>query len=156
MKKGFLLAIASLMLMSLAFVSCECPFKDWESRTDEYVYEDGGINYEGDVFKAKMIIGTWGTIGCNPVGYEFKQIHFYSDGECDVVLSFPGSNDWCTETWRYYFARNTFTLERPYEYYHDNETVFRFKIKKYIYPELYVEDSFSYTQPNGCWVWKKN
>jgi hypothetical protein len=151
MKKGFLLAIASLMLMSLAFVSCECPFKDWESRTDEYVYEDGGINYEGDVFKAKMIIGTWGTIGCNPVGYEFKQIHFYSDGECDVVLSFPGSNDWRTETWTYYFVRNTFTLDRG-----DSYTVFRFTIRKFIYPELYVQDSFSQSQYSKCWVWKKN
>jgi hypothetical protein len=145
MKKVFLMVIVSL----LAFVSCECPFEEW--RETQYSYEDGGINYDGDVLRANMIYGTWGTIGCNPVGYEFKQIRFYRDGECDVVLSFPGSNDWRTETWTYYFVRNTFTLDRG-----DSYTVFRFTVRKFIYPELYVQDSFSQSQYSKCWVWKKN
>jgi len=149
MKKDLLLAIVSILTITTTFDSCECPFKDWKET--QYVDEDSGIDYNGEFLSANMILGTWGTIGCNPVGYEFKQIRFSRNGECDVVLSFPGSNDWQTETWTYYYTRSTFTLDRG-----DNRTIFRFKVKKYIYPELWVQDSFSQTQSNKCWTWKKN
>ena len=117
--------ISALLLMS----SCECPLSDEEKR---------GRNTasQGDQFYADMLIGTW---QCDYqmviAGYEFKQIVFLSNGKADITMAKENDTDWLTETYDYAYYGSTLRFSK-------GRNNISLNIEGYLFPELYVRDSF--------------
>ncbi len=126
-----------LWLMSVVLLmSCECPLSDEEKRGRD-------VASNGDQFYADMLIGTW---QCDYqmviAGYEFKQIVFLSNGKADITMAKEHDTDWFTETYSYAYYGSTLRFSK-------GRNNISLNIEGYLFPELYVRDSF------GCYTLTK-
>jgi len=130
------------LLLAIFFVSCECPYcGQTKCRCG---YDDYGIIYEYDQFYANKLLGEWQICyGCKVGGIELKDIKFFSSKRCDIVMLKSRSIDLYTETWSYSYTGSYI------RFYNNSGNSFSFKVKGYIYPELYLQDSF------GEYTWRK-
>lgn len=133
-----------LLLVTICFVACECPYCGEKTcrcgNHDRY-----GVHYDYDYFCADKLLGEWQvTYGCQVGNIELKDIKFFDGWRCDITMAQVRSTDWYTETWTYTYYGNTIKFAR-----NDGRTVISFKVSGYIYPELYLEDSF------GTYTWRK-
>lgn len=133
-----------LLLATICFISCECPYCGEKNCRcgDDGPY---GIHYDYDYFCAEKLLGEWqATYGCQVGNLELKDIKFFDGWRCDITMTQVRNTDWYTETWTYTYYGNTIKFAR-----NDGRTAFSFKVSGYIYPELYLEDSF------GTYTWRK-
>lgn len=96
----------------------------------------------GDKFRAETLIGNWTcltTVGA----MEIKSITFFDDHKCDVTYSQVRGVDWFTDTYSYTYTSGYIRLSR-------GRTSIQFKVSGFLFPELYVSDSF------GTYAWKYN
>ena len=134
-----LFIFTSLLLLTIG--SCGYPY------CDRYRYkgEQYGVSYNYDYFSASKLIGLWQIdYGCNVGSIELKEIKFFNGSQCDIVFCRARDTDWYEETWSYLYNGKTIRLNR-----NDGETIISFRIRGYISPELYLEDSF------GKYIWRK-
>lgn len=122
MKIRFCLCIVA----SLLLLSCECPLMDELSRSNKAV----------SGFYADELLGTWQCYYPMVVGgMEFKQIRFMSNGKADITMAEEHNPDWFTETYSYAYYGNTLRFSR-------GRTNISLQITGYLFPELYLRDSF--------------
>jgi len=135
--------IIFLLLAAISFASCECPYASW----DDYGYSESskGLSYSNDYFCADKLLGTWQMdYGCTVGNIELKEIKFFDGWQCDITMAQTRNPDWYTETLTYTYYGNTIKFAR-----NDGRTVFSFTLRDYIFPELFLEDSF------GRYTWRK-
>ena len=120
-------------LFALILVSCECPYQDELNRAQQRI-----TNINGDVFYADVLLGTWQCYYPMVIGgVEFKQIMFMSDGRADITMAKQNDTEWYTETYNYAYYGNTLRFSR-------NESNISLTIEGYLFPELYLRDSFGH------------
>ena len=120
-------------LFALILVSCECPYQDELNRAQQRK-----TNIAGDVFYADVLLGTWQCYYPMVIGgVEFKQIMFMSDGRADITMAKQNDTEWYTETYNYAYYGNTLRFSR-------NESNISLTIEGYLFPELYLRDSFGH------------
>ena len=120
-------------LFALILVSCECPYQDELDRAQQRK-----TNIAGDVFYADVLLGTWQCYYPMVIGgVEFKQIMFMSNGRADITMAKPNDTEWYTETYNYAYYGNTLRFSR-------NESNISLTIEAYLFPELYLRDSFGH------------
>ena len=120
-------------LFALILVSCECPYQDELNRAQQHK-----TNINGDVFYADVLLGTWQCYYPMVIGgVEFKQIMFMSDGRADITMAKQNDTEWYTETYNYAYYGNTLRFSR-------NESNISLTIEGYLFPELYLRDSFGH------------
>lgn len=138
--KKFILFLVTI----IAFVACEpyCPYCEGRGYCD-YCGENRGVTYTYDKFYADKLIGVWQCSHNTSVGnINLKEITFIDNRKCDIVYSVGKTTDWYTETYSYSYSSGYIRFTK-------NGVTFSFHMKGYIYPELYVEDSF------GQYNWHK-
>lgn len=136
----------------VSLTSCEyldeyyyCPYCHRYYHTDYCGYCGSYLSYgyKNDFFCADKLLGTWqADYGCIVNGYEIKEIKFFDNNTCDMVLAEVNSVDWYSYTFTYSYYGNNIKFTRK------GSTII-FHIKGYIFPELYLEDSF------GRYTWRK-
>jgi hypothetical protein len=88
------------------------------------------------------LIGVW-QIDYN-IGYERglgmtpKQIQFFNNHTCDITYSVGRETEWWTDTYTYTYTGSYIRFNNGYG------SSFSFKVRGYLFPELYLEDSFGY------------
>jgi hypothetical protein len=129
-------------ILSLSFISCEyCPYGHDEDGFDDYGIPHYHQKY--DYFCAEKLLGTWQCeYGCIVGSVEFKEIEFLSERTCDITMAQARDVNWYTQTFTYSYYGNTIKFTR-------NGQTISFVIRGYIFPELYLEDSF------GKYTWRK-
>ena len=123
-----------IALVTLIYVSCECPYQDELDRAQQRKTSTG------DVFYADMLLGTWQcSYNMTIAGMEFKQIKFMTNGKADITMAEEHQTDWYTITYDYAYYGNTLRFSK------DRSNI-SLTIKGFLFPELYLYDSFgSYT-----------
>lgn len=140
MKKYILLLVAAIL-----YVSCECQFCGHTRCICGDNNQTARLTYNNDYFCADKLLGTWQMdYGCIVGNIELKQIKFFDGRYCDITMVQRYDTDWYTETWTYSYYGNTIKFAR-----NDGRTMFSFNVKGYIFPELYLRDSF------GTYTWRK-
>jgi hypothetical protein len=142
-KKSYF-AFIIILISHLLLISCDCPYCD---EYDIYGFKENkyGIHYSNDSFCYEKLLGTWQMdYGCIVGNIELKEIKFIDGIRCDITMAQVRNIDWFTETWTYTYYGNTIKFAR-----NDGRTVISFAIKGYIWPELYLQDSF------GNYTWRK-
>lgn len=147
MKKLVLLLFSIILFSSCN--ECYCPYCDC------YYYDSHHCNchntQKNDVFYADKLLGTWqmnyGCIVAFPTNgilekIELKEINFLSCNTCDIMLSQINTVDRYTYTFNYSYYNGYLKFIR-------NNQSFSFKIDGYLFPELYLSDSY------GKYTWKK-
>lgn len=123
------------LLLLVVLASCECPFAELESSP----YQQTG----NDHLTADMLNGHWQCYYPMYVGtVEFKSIKIYSDGMADIIMEDKGDTDYYTVTFNYTYTGKYITFSK-------GRTIYQFQITGFIYPELYLRDSF------GTYTWAK-
>lgn len=125
-----------LITLSIFLVSCDCPYWyfDDEPNCDEYT--SSSIHYSSDVFYADILLGTWQCEYGFIVGeYEFKQIKFLDGNIADITIAKQYDTDWFTYTYSYSYYGNQIRFTR-------NGRTIQFNMKDYIFPQLFLQDSF--------------
>ncbi len=90
------------------------------------------------MFYADVLLGTWQCYYPMVIGgVEFKQIMFMSDGRADITMAKPNDTEWYTDTYKYAYYGNTLRFSR-------NESNISLTIEGYLFPELYLRDSFGH------------
>ena len=121
-----------LMMSAMLLASCECPYLDDLDRAQLRKQNTG------DVFYADKLIGTW---QCDYqmviAGYEFKQIVFLSNGKADITMAKEHDTAWFTETYSYAYYGSTLRFSK-------GRNNISLNIEGYLFPELYVRDSFGH------------
>ena len=139
MKKTRLLVV----LVALISVSCECPYQDELDRAQQRK------STTGDVFYADVLLGTWQCYYPMIIGgMEFKQIKFMSGGKADITMAKQYDTELYTETYNYAYYGNILRFSR-------SGSNISLTIEGYLFPELYLRDSFGrYTmakrRADGC------
>jgi hypothetical protein len=132
----------SLVVGVLFCISCECPYQDELDRAQQR-------KTTGDVFYADVLLGTWQCYYPMIIGgVEFKQIKFMSGGKVDITMAKQRDTEWFTETYNYAYYGNTLRFSR-------SGSNISLTIDGYLFPELYLRDSFGrYTmakrRAEGC------
>ena len=132
-----------IALVALICASCECPYQDELDRAHQRK------SSTGDVFYADVLLGTWQCYYPMIIsGVEFKQIKFMSDGKADITMAQQHDTEWYTETYNYSYYGNTLRFSR-------SGSNISLTIEGYLFPELYLRDSFGhYTmakrRADGC------
>jgi hypothetical protein len=75
-------------------------------------------------------------------GIELKQIEFFDGHKCDVTYQVGYDPDWLTDTFTYTYTSGYVKLNK-------GRTSFAFKVRGFLWPELYLQDSF------GNYTWRK-
>ena len=120
------------LMATMMLLSCECPYLDKE----EYEYRQSNRSANGDVFYAEKLLGTWQCYYPMVIGgVEFKQIKFMSNGKADITMAKQRDTEWYTETYDYAYYGSTLRLSR-------NSSNISLHIDGYLFPELYLSDSF--------------
>ena len=120
------------LMATIMLLSCECPYLDKE----EYEYRQSNRSVNGDVFYAEKLLGTWQCYYPMIIGgVEFKEIKFLSNGKADVTMAKQRDTEWYTETYDYAYYGSTLRLSR-------NSSNISLHIDGYLFPELYLSDSF--------------
>jgi len=124
-------------LFALILVSCECPFHDELDRAQQRKSSTTTSNGNtGDVFYADKLLGTWQCYYPMIIGgVEYKQIKFMSGGKADITMAKQHDTEWYTETYNYAYYGNTLRFSR-------SGTSISLTIEGYLYPELYLRDSY--------------
>ena len=138
--KKFIFIIFTLATL---FVSCEkyCPYCDGYGC--DYCGVTRTLTYTNDYFCAEKLLGTWQCDYDNYVGNMLlKEIKFLSSKKCDIIYSIGRNTEWYTDTFNYSYSGS-------YIKFSNNGTAFSYRIDGFIFPELYVRDSF------GKYTWKK-
>ena len=122
-----------LLIATIALIcaSCECPYQE----------ERKGVRFgNGDLFYADVLLGTWQcSYNMTIAGMEFKQIKFMTNGKADITMAEEHRTDWYTITYDYAYYGNTLRFSK------DRSNI-SLTIKGFLFPELYLHDSFgSYT-----------
>lgn len=132
--------LITLMMLILALASCEdypedyCPHATQSSRTNGQ-----------QVLTVKKLIGTWQCSYDMRVGTtELKQIRFINETECEIIESELYSTDWTTYSYAW-------TAYGGYIKFARNSKSFSFKIDDYIWPEVYLRDSFGRYTIKKCY-----
>lgn len=134
-----------LLLVTICFVACECPYCGEKSCRCGSSKDSYGVGYDYDYFCADKLLGEWqACYGCKVGTIELKSIKFFDSYRCDITMAQDRNVDWYTETWSYTYYGSTIKFSR-----NDGRTGFSFKVYGYIYPELYLQDSF------GKYTWRK-
>ena len=124
-----------LLLGSIFLASCDeyCPYcEEYDCRC-----EQNCIRYNSDYFCAETLLGTWQCDYYNYVGNMLlKEIKFLNNRKCDITYSVGNSTDWYTETYNYSYVGKTIRFSK-------GNSIFEFHIDGYIFPELYLRDSFN-------------
>ena len=121
-----------IALVALICASCECPYQDELDRAQQRK------SSTGDVFYADVLLGTWQCYYPMIIGgMEFKQIKFMSGGKADITMAKQRDTEWYTETYNYAYYGNTLRFSR-------NESNISLTIEGYLFPELYLRDSFGH------------
>ena len=121
-----------IALVALVCASCECPYQDELDRAQQRK------SSTGDVFYADVLLGTWQCYYPMIIGgMEFKQIKFMSGGKADITMAKQYDTEWYTETYNYAYYGNTLRFSR-------NESNISLTIEGYLFPELYLRDSFGH------------
>lgn len=130
----------SILLVAVMFLSCErleyeeecCPKA--KRSFPEY---NSGIHYAGDVFHEDVLFGHWrcDDINIGGTGLVIYEITFSNDGKCDIVQG--GLYDPFTSTMTYKYRVNGRNIS-----FMNNQFNFGFTIGKYIWPSLFISDSF--------------
>ena len=116
------------LLLLVVLASCECPFA--EPETGHYLQKSN------DHLTADMLTGNWLCYYPMYVGtVEFKSIKIYTDGMADIIMENRGDTDYYTVTFNYTFTGKYITFSK-------GRTIYQFQITGFIYPELYLRDSF--------------
>ena len=135
---------ALILILAILFVSCEryCPFCG-EYGDCDHCGKKPTLTYNSDRFCAETLMGTW-QCGYNTVvgNKTIKMIEFINGKKCDITYSEDKYTDWYTETFIYSYSNQYIRFSK-------NGVTFSFHLKKYVFPELYVEDSF------GTYTWRK-
>ena len=132
-----------VMMFTLIWASCECPYQDELDRAHQRK------SSTSDVFYADVLLGTWQCYYPMIIGgMEFKQIKFMSGGKADITMAKQYDTEWYTETYNYAYYGNTLRFSR-------NGSNISLTIEGYLFPELYLRDSFGrYTlakrRADGC------
>jgi hypothetical protein len=101
------------------------------------------------VFYADVLLGTWQCYYPMIIGgMEFKQIKFMSGGKADITMAKQYDTEWYTDTYNYAYYGNTLRFSK-------NGSNISLTIEGYLFPELYLRDSFGrYTlakcRADGC------
>lgn len=136
MKKLILLFLAITCL-----VSCNCQY----CGERKCVCNEYGVRYNYDYFCADKLLGEWQiSYPCKVGNMEIKDIKFFDGWKCDIIMAESRNTDWFTETWTYTYVGKYITFSRI-----GKSTTFSFYVDGYIYPELYLKDSF------GTYTWRK-
>lgn len=72
--------------------------------------------------------------------YELKEVEFFSDGYCDIVMEEKGVPNRDTRTFHWFINNGYLNFDSGSIY--DERTTFSYKIKYFLYPTLTMEDSF--------------
>lgn len=139
-----------LVLVALCAISCEpyCPQCGYYGHCgcSNYNYQ---VNYGGDNFYAEKLLGTWQCSHNTVVGdINIKEIEFINQYKCDIIYSVSNQTTYRTKTYSYTYVNN-------YIKFSDGFDTFMFHIEGYLFPELYLRDSFNkYTwrkvKSHGC------
>jgi hypothetical protein len=114
-----------ILLFALICASCECPLK-----------EELKQGRQGDGFTAETLLGTWQCSYDMIIGnMELKQIRFFSNGKADITMAEQHQVDWYTVTYSYTYYGNTLRFSM-------GRSNFSLTIKGFLFPELYLYDSF--------------
>ena len=134
----------SLIVIFLALVSCEkyCPHCG-EYYTNRHMCSNYGVKYSSnDHFCAETLLGTWQMDYNRVNGIELKQIEFFDGHKCDVTYQVGYDPDWLTDTFTYTYTSGYVKLNK-------GRASFAFKVRGFLWPELYLQDSF------GNYTWRK-
>jgi len=113
------------LICALICASCECPIKEEMKRARQ-----------GNEFCADDLLGIWQcSYNMTVAGLDFKEIKFMSNGKADIILAQQYDTEWYTETFNYAYYGNTLRFSK-------GRTNFSFTIKGWLFPELYLYDSF--------------
>ena len=127
-----------LLLLTVVLASCECPFAELQESESDYYRRTGY-----DLLTAQKLVGVWQCYHPMFVGNtEFKSVRIFDDGVADITIEDKGDPDYYTLSFKYAYTGKYITFSR-------GRTVYQFRIKGYLYPELYLEDSF------GTYTWAK-
>ena len=125
-----------LILIACLMTSCEriCPYCGEYGHCRCYIVKKP--NYQYDYFCSDKLIGNWQcsynmTIGTRTL----KSIKFFDGRKCDILYSERQEVDWFSETYIYSYDGKYIRFSR-------NGMTFQLHVCGYLYPELYVEDSF--------------
>ena len=138
MKKIFVFLTSILLLVSCD--CCYCPVcGEWDCTCNRnYVHYSGS-----DYFCADKLLGTWQCDYYTVVGnMTIKEIKFLDNHTCDITYANGRYTDWYTDTYLYSYSSGYLRFSR-------DGINFMFQVSGYLFPELYVRDSF------GNYTWKK-
>jgi len=131
--------LLSILLISVLLFSCErleyeeecCP------KLKRNIPEHDGIRYASDAFHADVLIGHWrcDDINIGATGLVIYEITFSEDGKCDIVQGALYDSFTSTMTYKYRLnGRNISFMNSQFK--------FEFRIENYIWPSLFLSDSF--------------
>ena len=118
----------------ISFISCDNPYD--ECYYDERYYLTSYSRTGKDVFYADILLGCWQCdynmiVGTN----ELKTINFKTSNKCDITMNQIRDIDRNTYTFNYLYDGKYIKFTR-------NGMTFSFRISGFLYPELYLQDSF--------------
>ena len=140
MKKVILMFIAIV-----ALTSCNCRYCPICGELDYYcTCNRNSVKYNGsDYFCAETLLGTWQCDYNTVIDHKtIKEIKFFSNRLCDITYSEGRDPDWFTDTYTYSYVGGYIKFTR-------NGSTYALKIDRFIFPELYLRDSF------GEYTWRK-
>ena len=136
--------IILLLTVFIGFISCDCPGEDRYERG----YYSVNHNQKNDRLYADLLLGTWscyypmtikGTgvmIGSNTsTSFEMKSIKFIDNKRCDITIQPVGNIERSTYTFIYSYDGKSLKFTR-------NSYTIILAINGFLYPELYLQDSF--------------
>ena len=136
------------LFVFIGFLSCDCPYNEYGEDKFERGYYNSSKNVKYDKLYADMLIGKWTCyypmiitgigemIGSNgSISYEMKEMRFINQTKCDITIQAAGSIERRTYTFSYLYDGNTLRFSR------NNRTII-LSINGFLYPELYLRDSF--------------
>ena len=153
--EGLVKKIFFLLALNIFLSSCQYPYDDFNCRKYDCNYDWYNGYHDDGFLHESVLLGTWECyypmiitglgeiIGTQPnIRYEMKQMKF-GVNYCDILISEIGSVERKMYTFNYLYDGSTLRFSR------NNRTII-FKIDGYIYPELFISDSF------GKYTIKKN
>ena len=137
-----------LFISLIVLCACDCPYNEFGEYRYERGYYNSSQNAKNNDLYADMLIGGWqcsydmlirgiGDMldGQSNTTYEMKWIKFIDSRKCDITFKPVGNIDARVYTFEYLYDGNTLRFTR-------NHRTIIFTIKGFIFPELYVADSF--------------
>jgi hypothetical protein len=138
-----------LLLLSLvALWACDCPYNEYGERRFEQGYYNSSYSSKYDKFYADVLIGGWQcSYNMNIMGigealddqpnavYQMQWISFINSRKCDITFKAVGSIESRVYTFDYLYDGNALRFSR-------NHRTIILTLNGFIYPELYLRDSY--------------